>query len=70
VQYELLVADLERRSVDHTGGPPHVLGLRPPAGTPCIGQLECKPQILASGAADGERLVEAALSSESRIAAR
>jgi predicted patatin/cPLA2 family phospholipase len=61
-EYERLVADLEQRSRDHAGGPPYVLGLRPPAGTPCIGQLERNPQVLSVGAADGERLVEAALS--------
>ena len=32
-------------------GPPHVLGLRPPAGTPCVGQLERRPAILARAAA-------------------
>ena len=38
-----------------------MLGLRPPAGTPCVGQLERKPELLRAGATDGERLVEAAL---------
>jgi predicted patatin/cPLA2 family phospholipase len=58
--YEVLVADLEQRSAEHSG-PPYVLGLRPPAGTPCVGQLERKPELLRAGATDGERLVEAAL---------
>jgi predicted patatin/cPLA2 family phospholipase len=60
-KYEQLVADLARRSGDHAAGPPHVLGLRPPAGTPCVGQLERDPVLLTAGATDGERLVEAAL---------
>ena len=59
--YEELVDDLARRSGDHASGPPHVLGLRPPAGTPCVGQLERNPVVLTAGATDGERLVEAAL---------
>ena len=41
--------------------PPYVLGLRPPAGTPCVGQLERKPELLPPAPTDGERLVEAAL---------
>jgi predicted patatin/cPLA2 family phospholipase len=61
-RYELLVADLERRSLDHSLGPPYVLGLRPPAETPCVGQLERDPAVLTAGATDGERLVDAALS--------
>jgi hypothetical protein len=35
-----------------------VLGLRPPAGTPVVGQLERRPAILARAAADAERLAE------------
>jgi predicted patatin/cPLA2 family phospholipase len=60
-KYETLVADLERRSLDHAGGPPYVLGLRPPAGTPCVSQLERNAVVLTAGAREGERLVEAAL---------
>jgi len=59
--YERLVADLERRSQDVDGGPPHVLGLRPAAGTPCVGQLERRPEVLSAAAADARRLVEAVL---------
>ena len=44
------------------GAPPHVLGIRPAAGTPCVGQLERRSAVLAEAAADAERLVEAALS--------
>jgi len=66
--YEELVADLARRSSDHASGPPHVLGLRPPAGTPCVGQLERDPVVLTVGATDGERLVEAALGAGGREA--
>jgi predicted patatin/cPLA2 family phospholipase len=59
--YEQTVADIARRSLDVAAGPPHVLGLRPPAGTPVVGQLERRPAILAEAAADAERLVEEAL---------
>jgi hypothetical protein len=38
-----------------------VLGLRPPAGTPVVGQLERRPAVLAEAAADAERLVEQVL---------
>ena len=41
--------------------PPYVLGLRPPEGTPCVGQLERRAPILARAAAEAERLVERAL---------
>lgn len=67
-KYETLVADVERRSLDRTAGPPHVLGLRPPKGTPCVGQLERNAEVLTAGAREGERLVEAALSTRSREA--
>src|SRR3954453_23313366 len=67
-KYEQLVADLARRSGDHASGAPHVLGLRPPAGTPCVGQLERDPAVLTAGATDGERLVEAALGTGGRQA--
>ena len=56
--YERLVDDLTRHSADPDG---NVLGLRPPAGTPCVGQLERRPEILTQAARDAERLVEAAL---------
>jgi predicted patatin/cPLA2 family phospholipase len=67
-KYEELVTELARRSLDHTLGPPHVLGLRPAAETPCVGQLERKPPVLTAGATDGEQLVEAALGTASRQA--
>ncbi len=57
-EYETTVADIARRSGDAGAGPPHVLGLRPPAGTPVVSQLERRPAILAQAAADAERLVE------------
>jgi predicted patatin/cPLA2 family phospholipase len=60
--YELLVADIARRSADASAGPPHVLGVRPAEGTPCVGQLERRPAILGAAAADAERLVERLLS--------
>ncbi len=59
--YERLVGDIAERSRDATGGPPYVLGVRPPAGTPVVGQLERKAEVLASAAAQAERLVEQAL---------
>lgn len=60
-EYERIVDDIARRSSDHAAGPPHVLGLRPPAGTPCVGQLERRPPVLGSAAAAAEHLVEEAL---------
>jgi len=59
--YERLVEDLAARSATPAGEPPHVLGLRPPAGTPVVGQLERRPDVLSRAAADAERLVEDAL---------
>jgi predicted patatin/cPLA2 family phospholipase len=60
-RYEQTVDDIARRSLDAGAGPPHVLGLRPPAGTPVVGQLERRSAILAQAAADAELLVEQAL---------
>jgi predicted patatin/cPLA2 family phospholipase len=59
--YERVVQDITERSVDVGAGPPHVLGVRPPAGTTVVGQLERRSAILAAAAADAERLVEQAL---------
>ena len=59
--YASVVEDIARRTAEPGGGPPHVLGLRPPAGTPCVGQLERDPAVLGTAAADARRLVEAAL---------
>jgi predicted patatin/cPLA2 family phospholipase len=59
--YEDVVADIARRTSEPEAGPPHVLGLRPPAGTPCVSQIERRPAVLSTAAADAERLVEAAL---------
>jgi predicted patatin/cPLA2 family phospholipase len=59
--YESLVEDIARRSESTNGDEPHVLGLRPPEGTPCVGQLERRPEVLARAAADAERLVEQTL---------
>lgn len=55
--YEQLVDDIAERSSSPNGGP-YVLGLRPPAGTPCVTQLERRPEILLRAAQDAERLVE------------
>ena len=59
--YERVVDDIARRSQDAGSGPPHVLGLRPPAGTPVVGQLERQSSVLAAAAADAERLAEQTL---------
>ena len=61
-EYEVLVEDIGRRSARADEAPPHVLGIRPAAGTPCVGQLERRSPVLAEAAADAERLVETALS--------
>jgi hypothetical protein len=42
-----------------------VLGVRPPAGSPCVGRLERRPPVLARAAADAERLVDALLAESS-----
>jgi predicted patatin/cPLA2 family phospholipase len=59
--YEDVVADIARRSEDAGAGPPHVLGIRPPTGTPCVSQIERRPAVLGAAAEDAERTVEAAL---------
>jgi predicted patatin/cPLA2 family phospholipase len=59
--YERVVDDIAQRSRDGGGGPPYVLGIRPPAGTPVVGQLERRSEVLAAAAADAERLVEQAI---------
>ena len=63
--YERLVEDLagHSRATDPTT-PPHVLGVRPPAGAPCVSQLERRAHVLAEAARAAERLVEQALGSE------
>jgi predicted patatin/cPLA2 family phospholipase len=58
--YERVVEDIARRTLDHDAGPPHVLGIRPPAGTPCVSQLERRSAVLATAAAGAERLVDQA----------
>jgi predicted patatin/cPLA2 family phospholipase len=69
--YERVVGDIARRSLDWRDGPPWVLGLRPPEGTPVVGQLERRSEVLSAAARDAERLVEATLpvGAESRAAA-
>jgi predicted patatin/cPLA2 family phospholipase len=59
--YERLVEDIAGRSTSPGATPPHVLGLRPVAGTPVVAQLERRPDVLAGAAAAAERLVEEAL---------
>jgi predicted patatin/cPLA2 family phospholipase len=69
--YERVVQDIARRSLDWGGGPPYVLGLRPPEGTPVVGQLERRSTVLSAAAQDAERLVDETLpgGAESRAAA-
>ena len=67
--YELLVDDIGRRSARGDGPPPHVRGIRPAAGTRCVGQLERRSEVLAEAATDAERLVETALSTGSWLRA-
>jgi predicted patatin/cPLA2 family phospholipase len=67
--YERVVADIARRSTRSDDGPPHVLGLRPPAGSPVVSQLERRSEILSRAARDAEALVELALSTGSAAAA-
>jgi predicted patatin/cPLA2 family phospholipase len=59
--YERLVAEIAQQSLDG-GGPPYVLGLRPPLGTPVVGQLERRGPVLTAAAEAAERLVEDSLS--------
>jgi predicted patatin/cPLA2 family phospholipase len=59
--YDRIVTDIGGRSAAPGPDPPHVLGLRPPAGAPVVSRLERRPEVLARAAADAERLVEAAL---------
>jgi hypothetical protein len=59
--YETTVADIARRSGDAASGPPHVLGLRPPAGTPVVRPARAPFRDPGEAAADAERLVEEVL---------
>jgi predicted patatin/cPLA2 family phospholipase len=59
--YERVVGSIARQSASPGDGPPYVLGLRPPAGTPVISQLERDAPKLAEAARDAERLALAAL---------
>lgn len=59
--YERCVDDVARRSLDPGSRPPYVLGLRPPAGTPVVSQTERRSEVLATAAAQAERIVEDAL---------
>jgi predicted patatin/cPLA2 family phospholipase len=67
-RYETTVDEIARRSLDAGPGPPYVLGLRPPAGTPVVSQLERRSAILATAAMDAERLVEQVLGHDARPA--
>jgi predicted patatin/cPLA2 family phospholipase len=59
--YERVVGEIARASREPGGDGPFVLGLRPPAGTPVISQLERDPERLEAAARDADRLAEAAL---------
>jgi len=56
--YEDLVEDIAQRSSSPNGDGPYIYGLRPPAGTPVVTQLERRPEVLERAAHDGEHLVE------------
>jgi len=58
LEYENLVDDIAERSSAPNGDGPYVYGLRPPAGTPVVTQLERRPEVLERAAHHGERLVE------------
>lgn len=58
--YERVVEDIARRSAEPS--PPYVLGLRPPAGTPPVSQLERRPDVLRAAAIEAEKLVDELLS--------
>jgi predicted patatin/cPLA2 family phospholipase len=57
-EYEELVEDIAQRSSSPNGDGPYVYGLRPPAGTPVVTQLERRPEVLERAAHHAERLVE------------
>jgi predicted patatin/cPLA2 family phospholipase len=58
--YERVVTDIAARS-SSGDGPPFVLGLRPPAGTPPVSQLERDPEVLRRAAGAAEEQAMAAL---------
>jgi predicted patatin/cPLA2 family phospholipase len=58
--YERVVTDIAGRS-SSDDGPPFVLGLRPPAGTPPVSQLERDPEVLRAAAFAAEEQAMAAL---------
>jgi predicted patatin/cPLA2 family phospholipase len=58
--YEHVVQDIAQRSAEPS--PPYVLGLRPPAGTPPVAQLERRSDVLRTAAEQAERLVDDLLS--------
>jgi predicted patatin/cPLA2 family phospholipase len=58
--YERVVTDIAARS-SSGAGPPFVLGLRPPAGTPPVSQLERDPEVLRRAAFAAEEQAMAAL---------
>ena len=62
--YEALVADIGRRSLEPGAEPPFVCGLRLPAGSEVIGQLDRRAEAMAAIAAVAERHVEALLAAE------
>jgi predicted patatin/cPLA2 family phospholipase len=61
--YERVVDDIARRSAEPS--PPYVLGLRLPAGTPPVSQLERRAEVLRTAAEQAERLVDDVLGSNS-----
>ncbi len=67
--YEVAVDEIGRRSASPGAAPPHVYGIRPAAGTPCVGQLERRPAVLGAAARDADRLVESVFAAHRVIAA-
>jgi predicted patatin/cPLA2 family phospholipase len=66
--YEAQVSEIARQSASPGGDGPHVLGLRPPAGTPVISQLERKGPVLKRAAVAAQRLVEESLRDVAAVA--
>jgi predicted patatin/cPLA2 family phospholipase len=67
-EYEVQVTDIAQRSRAPGDAKPHVLGLRPPAGTPVVSQLERKGPVLERAATAAQRLVEASLPGRAAVA--
>ena len=67
-QYEVVVEDIARASAEPKDTVPHIFGIRPAAGTPCVGQLERRSELLGAAAADADRLVASLLTAHRAVA--